>query len=164
MRRVVAVAICVFAAIPLSAAEVNACSLLTQADAEKIYGAPMKNFPVSNPSVCRYQEVAAKPGAMAPANLSLSVNQHNSAAAETASWNEVKEIRHLKDGDKNIKRLTGIGDEAFMTGNVEKGKMGVAAIIVRKGNSDFMLDSMVMEYRASPEALKALAQKIAGQL
>jgi hypothetical protein len=165
MLRAVPLVLAMFALVPVSAvAQVKACSLLTQADAEKLMGAPMKNFPVSNPEVCRYQEVTAKPNSMGPANLSLAVNKRSSAAAETAGWAGIKETRHLQDGQKNTKRLPGIGDEAWITGNTEKGKMGVAGIIVRKGNADFMLDSMVLEYRVSPDALKALAQKIAGQL
>jgi hypothetical protein len=165
MRRVVSLLVCLAAVLPGTAFAANkACSFLTQADAEKIYGAPMKLMSASNPDVCHYQEVTAKPGALAPGSLSVAINQNNSAAAATASWNGVKEIRHLRDGEKNTKRLTGIGDEAWMTGNAEKGKMGVAAVIVRKGNSNFMLDSMVMEYRVSPDALIALAKKIAGQL
>jgi hypothetical protein len=35
---------------------------------------------------------------------------------------------------------------------------------VRKGKSDFMLDSMVLEYMASPNAMKSVAKKVAEQL
>jgi hypothetical protein len=60
--------------------------------------------------------------------------------------------------------VTGIGDEAYFTGNSEKGKVGVAGLIVRQGKSDFMLDSMVLEYIASPSAMKSVAKKVAQQL
>ena len=165
MRRVLSLIVCLAALVPTTALAANkACAFLTQADAEKIFGAPMKLVPASNTDVCHYQEVTEKPGSMGPGHLSVAINQRSSAAAETAGWNGIKEVRHLQEGSKNVKKLTGIGDEAWMTGNAEKGKVGVAAIIVRKGNSDFLLDSMVMEYRVSPDALIALAKKIAGQL
>ena len=45
-----------------------------------------------------------------------------------------------------------------------KGKVGVSGVIGRKGNSDLMLDVMVMEYVASPEALKSVAKRIADGL
>ena len=47
---------------------------------------------------------------------------------------------------------------------VIKGGIGVAAVVARKGRSDLMLDVMVLEYRASPDALKAVAKRIADQL
>ena len=83
---------------------------------------------------------------------------------ENKAWAQMKETRHLQGGQKNVQVISGIGEEAYFTGNVEKGKVGVAAVVARKGKSHFALDSQVIEYRASPETMKELAKRIAGQL
>jgi len=143
--------------------QLNACVLLSTADAQSILGAPMKQAKTQNPKVCMYEEASPKEGASV-GRVSLTVNERASADAETRGWASLKEVRHLKAGEKNVQTLTGIGNEAYFTGNVEKGKIGVAAVVARKGRSDLMLDVMVLEYRASPDALKALAKRIADQL
>lgn len=128
-------------------------------------GAPMKKAEMqTRPIVCMYEEVTPRPNTIGPARFSLTLNKSKSKAEEDKDWANLKEVRHLQVGQKNTQALAGIGDEAWFTGNTEKGKVGVAAVIVRKGSSEFMLDSMVLEYRASPEAMKTLAKRIAGQL
>lgn len=144
---------------------VDACKYLSAAGAESIEGAPMQRSSIpKNQNVCRYDEVSAKPGALGPAILSLTINQGKSVADEDRHWANLKEVRHLKAGEKNVAILGGLGDEAYFTGNTEKGKVGVASVIVRKGKYDFELDSMVIEYRASPQEMKSVAKRIAGQL
>jgi len=96
--------------------------------------------------------------------VSLVVNKRNLKATEDAGWAQLKEVRHLKAGEKNVQVLSGIGDEAYFTGNTVKGKVGVSGVIVRKGNSDLMVDVMVLEYVASPEAMKSVAKRIADGL
>jgi|SRR5215472_3198066 len=146
-------------------AEVNACSFFSLADAQQIMGAPMKVSPGSRAAkVCMYEEVAARPNSMGPGHVSLTVNKRGSQAEEATGWARIREVRHLEAGQKNVSALNGIGDEAWWDGHVEKGKIGVAGIIARKGNSDFMLDSMVLEYVGSPDAMKSIAKRIAGQL
>jgi len=152
---------------PVGAAQsagANACAMLSAEDAQKIMGAPMQLKKLSNPSVCMYEEVTARPNAMGKGTVSLAVNKRSSKAAEDAGWAQLKEVRHLKAGEKNVQALGGIGDEAYFTGNTVKGKVGVSGVIGRKGNSDLMLDVMVMEYVASPEALKSVAKRIADGL
>lgn len=145
--------------------QVNACNYLSAADAQSIEGAPMQRSSIpKNQSVCRYDEVTPKPGAIGPAILSLTVNGGKSVEDENRHWANLKEVRHLQAGQKNVAVLSGLGDEAYFTGNTEKGKVGVASVIVRQGKYDFELDSMVIEYRASPEAMKLIAKRITGQL
>jgi hypothetical protein len=147
------------------ASEVNACNFLSAADAEAIEGAPMKPSPIHHSSdVCLYVEVTPRPDAMGPANLSLTLIESKSVEAENRSWARLKEVRELAAGQKNVKVLSGLGDEAYFTGNTEKGKVGVAAVIVRKGRSHFTLDSQVIEYRASPDAMKSIARRIVERL
>ncbi len=144
---------------------VDACKYLSAPDAQTIEGAPMQRSSIpKNQNVCRYDEVSPKPGALGPAILSLTINQGKSVEDEDRHWASLKEIRHLNPEQKNVAVLSGLGDEAYFTGNTEKGKVGVASVIVRKGKYDFELDSMVIEYRASPQEMKSIAKRIAGQL
>jgi hypothetical protein len=140
------------------------CALFSAADAEKIMGAPMKLKPNRGQTVCMYEEVTARPNSVGTGTVALTLIQHKTAEEENRAWAQLKEVRHLQAGQKNVQVLSGVGDEAYFTGNTEKGKVGVAGVIVRKGNSQFMLDNMVLEYVASPDALKAEAKRIAGQL
>ena len=140
------------------------CALFSVADAEKIMGAPMKPKPNRGATVCMYEEVTARPNSVGTGTVALTLIQHKTAEEENGAWAQLKEVRHLQPGEKNVQVLNGIGDEAYFTGNTQKGKVGVAGVIVRKGNSQFMLDNMVLEYVASPDALKAVARRIAGQL
>jgi hypothetical protein len=111
-----------------------------------------------------YEEVKAKPNSMGPGRVTLTVNKRSSQDDENRAWSNLKVIRRLQAGEKNIQALSGIGDEAWFDGHIEKGRVGVASILARKGVSDFMLDNMVLEYRASPDTLKAIARRVAGQL
>lgn len=145
--------------------EVNACSLFSAADAQSIMGAPMRIKPGSRAQyVCMYEEVTAKPGSIGPGTVALTVNKSSSKDVEGKSWARMKEVRHLQAGEKNVKPLSGIGDEAWWTGNIEKGKAGVASVIARKGDSHFAIDEMVLEYRGSPDAMKKIAKRIADRL
>jgi hypothetical protein len=143
----------------------NACSIFSASDAQQIMGVPMvPKAGTRSQNVCMYQEAAQRANSMMQGTLSLTVNRRKSAVDEDKGWASVKEVRHLKAGEKNVQPLTGIGQEAYFTGNAQKGKVGVAAVVVRKGNFDFALDSMVMEYVASPEAMKTAAKAIAEKL
>ena len=145
--------------------EINACSLLSAADAQNVMGASMKLSAIkTQPYVCLYEEVTPKPGSLGPARFSLTAIQSKSADDENKAWAQMKETRHLQSGQKNVQVISGIGEEAYFTGNVEKGKVGVAAVVARKRKAHFALDSQVIEYRASPETMKELAKRIAGQL
>ena len=148
-----------------NAGQLDVCSFFTEADAESIMGAPMRRSKITNPQRnCIYEEVKARPNTIGPGTIALTLNQRKSVDDENRGWAEIKEVRHLQQGQKNVHALNGIGDEAWFTGNTEKGKVGVAAVIARKGKSDFMLDSMVLEYVASPAAMKSFAQKLANRL
>src|SRR5215470_14279534 len=152
------------AAAPVDQDNSKVCALFSAADAEKIMGAPMKPKPNRGQIVCMYEEVTARPNSVGTGTVALTLVQHKTGDEESRAWAQLKEVRHLQAGQKNVQVLNGIGDEAYFTGNTEKGKVGVAGVIVRKGNSHFMLDNMVLEYVASPDALKAEAKRIAGQL
>jgi uncharacterized protein DUF3558 len=142
---------------------VDPCSKFTAADAQSIVGVPMKVVPGHGANVCMYDEANPK-SAIETARISLMLNVRRSADEENRAWNNVKVIRHLSPGEKNITQLSGIGDEAWWDGGTQKGKVGVGGVIVRKGKTDFMLESAVLAYRASVEQMKSVARRIADGL
>jgi hypothetical protein len=144
-------------------AEIDPCSLFSPADAQTITGVPMKLAPGHGDIVCMYEEVSPKPD-MDTARISLMVNVARSMEEEDKEWKNTKDIRRLKPGEKNITKLSGIGDEAWFDGNAEKGKVAIGGILARKGKADFALQSAVLQYRSSLEKMKEIASRIAGQL
>ena len=110
-----------------------------------------------------YEETSPKPG-MDTARISLMLNVEKSLEKEAKEWQNTKEIRRLKPGEKNITKLSGIGDEAWFDGNAEKGKVGVGGILARKGKADFALQSAVLQYRSSLDKMKEVARRIADKL
>lgn len=144
-------------------ADIDPCSLFSPADAQTITGVPMKLAPGHGAIVCMYEETSPKPD-MDTARISLMVNVARSMEEEDREWKNTKDIRRLKPGEKNITKLSGIGDEAWFDGNAEKGKVGIGGILARKGKSDFALQSAVLQYRSSLEKMKEMASRIAGQL
>jgi hypothetical protein len=132
-------------------------------DAQAIMGVPMKLAPGHGAIVCMYEETLPKPG-LDTARVSLMLNVENSVEKEAKEWENTKELRRLKPGQKNITQVSGIGDEAWLDGNVERGKVGLGGILVRKGKADFALQSAVIQYRASLEKMKEIARRIASKL
>jgi hypothetical protein len=135
------------------------CALFSAADAQRIMNGPMKPKPNMGARVCMYQLTDGSYGTVA-----LTLVKSSTKVAEDLAWASMKETRHLQTGQKNTKPLSGVGDEAWFTGNVEKGKVGVSAIIARQGNAHFAIDVMTFDYRASPEAMTDVAKKVAGAL
>ena len=144
-------------------AQLDPCSMFSPADAQEITGVPMKLSPGHGAIVCMYEETSPQAG-LDTERVSLMLNVENSLQKETKEWENTKELRRLKPGQKNVTRLSGIGDEAWFEGNVEKGKVGVGGILARKGKSDFALQSAVMQYRSSLEKMKEVARRIADKL
>lgn len=140
------------------------CALFSAADAQKIMGAPMTLKPGHGKDTCLYEETTPRPNSIGGGTVALTLTRHNTAEEENRAWAQMKEVRHLEAGQKNVQVLSGLGDEAYFTGNTQKGKVGVAGVILRKGNAHFAIDSMVLEYVASPDAMKTIAKRIADQL
>jgi hypothetical protein len=144
-------------------AQIDPCSMFSADDAQVITGVPMKLAPGHGASVCMYEEASPKPG-LDTARVSLMLNVENSVEKEDKEWKNTKDIRRLKPGEKNITKLSGIGDEAWFDGNVEKGKVAIGGILARKGRADFALQSAVLQYRSSLEKMKEIARRIADKL
>ncbi|HEY2235700.1 MAG TPA: hypothetical protein VGK01_19670, partial [Candidatus Angelobacter sp.] len=105
-------------------AQIDPCSMFSADDAQVITGVPMKLATGHGASVCMYEEASPNPG-LDTARVSLMLNVENSAEKEDKEWKNTKDIRRLKPGEKNITKLSGIGDEAWFDGNVEKGKVAI---------------------------------------
>jgi hypothetical protein len=144
-------------------AQIDPCSMFSADDAQVITGVPMKLATGHGASVCMYEEASPNPG-LDTARVSLMLNVENSAEKEDKEWKNTKDIRRLKPGEKNITKLSGIGDEAWFDGNVEKGKVAIGGILARKGRADFALQSAVLQYRSSLEKMKEIARRIADKL
>jgi hypothetical protein len=144
-------------------AQIDPCSVFSPEDAQAITGVPMKVSPGHGAIVCMYEETSPKPG-LDTARVSLMLNVENSVDKEAKEWQNTKEIRRLKPGEKNITKLSGIGDEAWFDGNVVKGKVAIGGILARKGKADFALQSAVLQYRSSLEKMKEVARRIADKL
>ena len=145
------------------AAEIDPCSKFSAADAQAITGVPMKYSPNHGAIVCMYEEATPQAG-LDTARVSLMLNVARSMEEETREWQNTKELRRLNKGEKNVTQLSGIGDEAWLEGHVDKGKVGLGGILVRKGKADFALQSAIMQPRSSLEKMKEIARKIAGNL
>jgi len=132
-------------------------------DAQAITGVPMKLAPGHGAIVCMYEEASPKPG-LDTARVSLMLNVENSVEKEAKEWQNTKELRRLKPGEKNITQLSGIGEEAWFDGHAEKGKVGLGGILARKGKADFALQSAVMQPRSSLQKMKEVSRRIADKL
>lgn len=113
--------------------------------------------------VCMYEEASPEAPATS-AKVSLLVNVRKSVEEADRTWNNTKVVRRLKPGEKNIMQLSGIGDEAWFDGHIEKGKVDTGGVLARKGKSTFALESATLSYRASAEELKRVAKRIADAL
>ncbi len=142
---------------------IDPCSKFSAADAQAIMGVPMTVSPGHGGIVCMYQETSPKAGSDT-ARVSLMLSVRKSVEEEDRAWNNTKVIRRLKPGEKNITQLSGIGDEAWFDGHIEKGKVDVGGVLARKGAANFALESATLGYRASAAEIKRIAKRIADDL
>ena len=140
----------------------NPCTLFTAADAQILMGAPMKLSRARRAAdVCMYEEVTARPNSMGPGVISLTVDQMRPDQRQMLV--PVSDSKRTASS-RNMVEIPGVGDGAWFKGQVADRKISVGSLIVHKGNWTFTLESSVMEYRVSLDAMKATAQKIASQL
>ena len=95
-------------------------------------------------------------------SVSLAVRKYQTAADEASAWDDLKLIRSLHEGRKNLTVVNGIGTEAYLETIPEKTTVETT-VIVHKEKSDFQLKE-VTDRAPAPDALKALAQKVAAEL
>lgn len=139
---------------------IDACALLSAEDAKRVLGVAVRSRPAA-PSGCAYEEKPAGSERW-ESSISLSVRQYRTAAEENSAWDDLKLIRHLAPGRKNLTALNGIGKEAYLENVPDRNAVDVS-VIVHNEKSDFQLKE-VTDHTPSAEELKAIAQRIAGKL
>jgi hypothetical protein len=139
---------------------VDACALLSAEDARRVLGATVRSTPAA-PGGCSYQQ---KPSGSErwESSVSLSVRQYRSASEENSAWGDLKLLRHLEAGRKNLTVLNGIGKEAYLENVPDRNAVDVS-VIVHSEKSDFQLKE-VTDHTPATDELKAIAQRIAGKV
>lgn len=138
----------------------DACTLISAADASHILGMPVRVRP-TNVSGCAYEGKPPASETWMP-SVSLSVRKYQTAADEASAWDDLKLIRSLHEGRKNLTVVNGIGTEAYLE-NIPGKTTVETTVIVHKEKSDFQLKE-VTDRAPAPDALKAFAQKVAAEL
>ena len=142
----------------------KACDLFPAADAEKLLGGPVQPSAVHNtkPGICMYEATNSK--SVGGATVTLTVDPQTTSAQAEIAWRQLKEVRHLQADQKNTKAVPGVGDEAWFTGAIKNGKVGIGSMVGRVGNTQFMLDSMSLAYVVPAGALQEEGKKVAEKL
>jgi hypothetical protein len=148
------------------------CNLLTATEAAAIMGAPMKIVDLSKNN-CTYGEYRGRgslvTGGVLDRVLFFNVKRYKDPQAEEKAW--TKETNGARDpaNKDNTQVLSGIGDEAYLVGRTNDGKLTEnAAIDVRKSAAIFSIAIMLPpgheSVTTSADVLIATAKKIADQL
>jgi len=127
----------------------DACSVFNAAD------------PVTTVGGCSYEAGKATSGGWRQ-NVAVNVLKYKSVAAENSAWGDLKILRRLEAGRKNLSVVGGEGSEAYLQ-ILPNRNVFEAELSVHKGAWHFRLVSVTGQ-SPSTEALKASAQKIAGKL
>jgi hypothetical protein len=152
--------------------KLDPCNLLTATDAAAIIGASMKIVDLSKNN-CTYGEYRGRgsfvTGGILDRALFFNVKRYKDPQAEEKAW--TKDTNGARDpaNKDHTQVLSGIGDEAYLVGRTNDGKLTEnAAIDVRKSAAIFSIAIMLPPghepVTASADALIATAKKIADQL
>jgi hypothetical protein len=137
----------------------DACTVFTAADAAQVVGVPVR--PVTSVGGCSYEAAKETSGGWRR-NVAVNVSKYKSAADENSAWGDLKILRHLEPGRKNLTVVNGVGSEAYLQISPDR-KSFDGEVWVHKNVSHFRLIA-VSEQPPSPDVLKTAAQKIAAKL
>jgi hypothetical protein len=137
----------------------DACSVFSAADAAQVIGVPVR--PVTNVGGCSYEAAKETSGGWRR-NVAVNVSKYKSAAEENSAWGDLKVLRHLEPGRKNLTVVNGVGSEAYLQISPDR-KSFDGEVWVHKNVSHFRLIT-VSEQPPVPDVLKTAAQKIAAKL
>jgi hypothetical protein len=142
--------------------KLDGCALLSADDAAKIAGTQMW-FVHGAKESCEYIDKKPAVFKSTPFNhsVTLEMKRYKSAQIADKEWAKATAVH---DQSKKPQVLSGIGDAAYLFGDVEEGKIGIARVSVRKGTLILDLQNIDMSTTSSAEALIAVARKIANQL
>jgi hypothetical protein len=143
------------------------CQFLTQAEAEKLLGQAARltqNTSVLKGNVrqchCAYTSLANDQVGGQDLMLFFSLEQRESNPSAEAAQQVMESTRNDNAHDQEIINLAGIGDEAFLLGELSNRHL----IMARKGAVIMRLQVTRATSKSSLEDLKAFAQKVTGQL
>jgi hypothetical protein len=143
------------------------CQLLTQADAEKILGQPVRTSRDGSElkgevrqCSCAYTAIAKDPASGQDINLYFSFEQKESSPSAEQAQRLMAWTKSENAHDAAINDLSGIGDEAFRLGD----EPNVYFIMARKGATVIRLQVKQATEKASLEALKTFAKEVSRRL
>lgn len=159
-----------------SATPINACALVTKADAERILGESVKDTD-GDGSGCAYEitdfgvggrTAVLMVGIETDGKMAFEMHKKMSGitdglmdvARDDAALDESQRAAE-KQTDRKIQQLSGIGDKGYMSGGFRGGFMGSATVSVVKGDTWILIQIIGSPKKGSEEALKAVAKKVA---
>ena len=159
------------------AAEIDACALVTKADAERILGESVQEAKESGGSGCTYEitdfgmggrtavlmvgiETDGKEAFEGYRKMSGITDGLMDVARDDAALDESQREAE-KQTDRKLQWLSGIGDKAYMSGGFHGGFMGSATMSVLKGDTWILMQIIGSPKKGSEEAFKAVAKKVA---
>ncbi len=143
------------------------CQLLIQAEAEKLLGQAVRL--TQNTSelkgnvrqcLCSYASLARDQVGGQDLMLFFSLEQSESSPSAEQAQQVMESTKNDNAHDQEIINLSGIGDEAFLLGELSNRHL----IMARKGAVIMRLQVTRATNKSSLEALKAFAQKVTKQL
>ncbi len=158
------------------AAEIDACVLVTKADAERILGESVQD-PKGGGDGCTYEitdfgvggrTAVLMVGIETDGKIAFEMHRKMSGitdglmdvARDDAAHDESQREAE-KRTDSKIQQLSGIGDKGYMSGGFRGGFMGSAMVSVLKGDTWILVQVIGTPKKGSEEALKAVVKKVA---
>lgn len=164
------------AASPLPAANINACALVTKADAERILGESVKDPQDGGSTGCTYEitdfgvggrTAVLMVGVDTDGKIAFEMHRKMSGitdglmdvARDDAALDESQREAE-KQTDSKTQQLSGIGDKGYMSGGFRGGFMGRVTLSALKGETWILMEIIGTPKKGSEEALKAVAKKL----
>ncbi len=159
------------------AGKINACELVTKADAELILGESVKDTDGDGSGGCAYEitdfgvggrTAVLMVGIETDGKMAYEMHKKMSGitdglmdvARDDAAVDESQRAAE-KQTDRKIQPLSGIGDKGYMSGGFRGGFMGSAMVSVLKGDTWILVQVIGSPKKGSEEALKAVVKKVA---
>jgi len=156
-------------------AKIDACALVTKADAEQILGEPVKD-PKGSGGRCTYEITDFGIGGRTAVLLvtietdgQVAFEMHKkmsgiphelaNVASDDAAPEKNKESGERRDSQ--FRQLSDIGDKAYMRGAFRGQFLGMVTVSVLKGDVWIVMDIVGTPQKGSEEALKVVAKKVA---
>lgn len=145
--------------------KLDACTLLSAADAASITGTTMWFVSGGGKDSCTYvdRKPALLRSTIVDRSLIFGMKRYKTEQAADKEWAKATAPHDQSEAFKESQVLSGIGDKAFLFGHVQDGKMGFAQIAVQKGTLILTLQDVDLKNDSSSDALIAVAKKIADQ-